>query len=64
MDEEKKSEASGQQPERLGPYLLQEQVQQSHDSPVELYLATHETTGATALMRKHTAEESAAPRKD
>jgi hypothetical protein len=39
-------------------------VQQSHDSPVELYLATHETTGATALVRKHTAEERAAPRKD
>jgi hypothetical protein len=39
-------------------------VQQSHDSPVELYLATHETSGATALVRKHTAEEGKAPRKD
>ncbi|HYO55470.1 hypothetical protein [Archangium sp.] len=64
MDEEKKSEAGGTQPERLGPYLLQEQVQQSHDNPVELYLATHETTGATALVRKHTAQERAAPRKN
>jgi hypothetical protein len=64
MDEEKKSEAGGAPPERLGPYLLEEQVQQSHDSPVELYLATHETTGATALVRKHTAGESAAARKD
>ncbi|HYO58439.1 hypothetical protein [Archangium sp.] len=64
MDEEKKSEASGQQPERLGPYLIQEQVQQSADSPVELYLATHETSGATALVRKHAAEERAAPGKD
>jgi hypothetical protein len=64
MDEEKKPEVSGEQPERLGPYLLQEQVQQSHDSPVELYLATHETSGATALVRKHAAEEGAAPRKD
>ncbi|WP_257447550.1 hypothetical protein [Archangium lipolyticum] len=64
MDEEKKSEALGEEPERLGPYLLQEQVQQSHDNQVELYLATHETSGATALVRKHTAEESAAPRKD
>jgi hypothetical protein len=39
MGEEKKSEASGEEPERLGPYLLQEQVEQSHDSQVELYLA-------------------------
>ncbi|MCY1083409.1 hypothetical protein [Archangium lansingense] len=64
MDEEKKSEASGEEPERLGPYLLQEQVQQSHDSQGELYLATHETSGAIALVRKHTAEEGAAPRKE
>ncbi|WNG17948.1 hypothetical protein [Cystobacter fuscus] len=38
--------------------------EQSHDSQVELYLATHETSGATALVRKHSAEEVAAPRKD
>ncbi|WNG27430.1 hypothetical protein F0U62_27990 [Cystobacter fuscus] len=64
MDEEKKPEASGEEPERLGPYLIREQVQQSHDSQGELYLATHETSGATALVRKHSAEEVAAPRKD
>ncbi|HYO54145.1 hypothetical protein [Archangium sp.] len=64
MDEEKKSEVSGQQPERLGPYLIQEQVQQSADSQVELYLATHETSGATALVRKHAAEQGAAPGKE
>ncbi|WP_375766415.1 hypothetical protein NR798_32635 [Archangium gephyra] len=64
MDEKKKSEASGEEPERLGPYLIQEQVQQSDDSQEELYLATHETSGATALVRKHSAEEGAAPRKD
>ncbi|MFY0523681.1 hypothetical protein ACN28I_11010 [Archangium gephyra] len=64
MDEKKKSEASGEGPERLGPYLIQEQVQQSDDSQEELYLATHETSGATALVRKHSAEEGAAPRKD
>lgn len=63
MDEEKESEASGEDVERLGPYLLQEQVQQSHDSQVELYLATHEKRGTTALVRKHAAEESAAPGK-
>ncbi|EPX58752.1 hypothetical protein D187_003713 [Cystobacter fuscus DSM 2262] len=64
MDEEKKSEASGDEPERLGPYVIQEQVQQSHDSQEELYLATHETSGATALVRKHAAKEDAAARKD
>ncbi|MFY0527555.1 hypothetical protein ACN28I_31910 [Archangium gephyra] len=64
MDEEKKSEASEEGAERVGPYLLQEQVQQSGDSQEELYLATHETSGATALVRKHTAEEGKAPRKD
>jgi hypothetical protein len=64
VDEKKKFEASGEEPERLGPYLLQEQVQQSDDSQEELYLATHETSGATALVRKHSAGEGAAPRKD
>jgi hypothetical protein len=64
MDEEKKSEASCEESERVGPYLIQEQVQQSHDSSVELYLATHETSGATALVRKHAAEEGKGPRKD
>jgi len=62
MDEEKKSEAKGEAPERLEPYLLQEQVEQSHDSPVEMYLATHEVSGDKALVRKHTAEEKAARR--
>jgi hypothetical protein len=64
MDEEKKSEASGEGAERVGPYLIQEQVQQSDDSQEELYLATHETSGATALVRKHAAEEGKVPRKD
>jgi len=64
MDEEKKSEASCEEPERVGPYLIQQQVQQSHDSQKGLYLATHETSGATALVRKHAAEEAAAPRKN
>jgi hypothetical protein len=65
MDEEKKkSEANGAEPERLEPYLIQEQVEQSHESPVEMYLATHETSGDKALLRKHTAEEKAARRRD
>lgn len=64
MDEEKKSEASGDESEKWGPYLIQEQVQQSHDTQEELYLATHETSGAMALVRKHTAEERKAAGKD
>jgi hypothetical protein len=64
MDEEKKSEASGEEPERFEPYVIQEQVQQSHDSQEEHYLATSKTSGATALMREHSAEERAAPGKD
>jgi hypothetical protein len=63
VDEEKKAEASGEEPERLGPYLIQEQVQQSTGSQEELYLATHETSGATALVRKHSAQEAKAPGK-
>jgi hypothetical protein len=62
MDEEKKAEANGEDPERLEPYLLEEQVEQSHDSPVEMYLATHETSGDKALVRKHPAKEKAAQR--
>ncbi len=64
MDEEEVRGERGGGPERVGPYLIQEQVQQSHDSQVELYLATNETSGATALVRKHTAEEAAAPGKN
>ena len=64
MDEEKKSGASGKGAARVGPYLIEEQVEQSNDSQEELYLATHETSGATALVRKHVAEEGRAPRKD
>jgi hypothetical protein len=60
MDEKKKSEASGEEPERLGPYVIQEQVQQSHDSQEGLYVATHEEGGDTVLGRKHPPEERAA----
>jgi hypothetical protein len=60
MDEEKKSEASGEQPERLGPYLLQEEVRRSAPGQEEVYLATHETSGAVALLLKLTAEQIAA----
>jgi len=64
MDEEKKSEASGDGLERLEPYVIQEQVQQSHDSQGECYLATNETSEGRALLRKLAAEERAAQRGD
>jgi hypothetical protein len=64
MDEEKKSEVSGEGAERLEPYVIQAQVEQSHDSQGECYLAKNETSGGTALVRKHTAEEGAASRGD
>jgi hypothetical protein len=64
MDEEKKSEASGEGQERLGPYVIQEQVQQSEDSQEGLYLATHETSGGSALVREHAAEEAKSPGRD
>jgi hypothetical protein len=51
MDEKKKPEASGVEPEPLGPYVIQEQVQQSQDSQEKLYLGTHEPSGDRALLR-------------
>jgi hypothetical protein len=64
MDEEKKSESSREEVEQVGPYQLQEQVPQDDYSRGELYRATHETSGATALVFKLAAEEGAAPLKD
>ncbi|HEX8824324.1 MAG TPA: hypothetical protein VF794_30665 [Archangium sp.] len=57
MDEEKKAEASGDEVERVGPYQLQEQVPQEDHSRVEVYRATHETTGAPTLLLKPAAED-------
>ncbi|HYO57898.1 hypothetical protein [Archangium sp.] len=52
MSTDKQSEVNGAEPERLGPYQLEEQVPQSPHAPGELYLATHDTSGATALVLK------------
>jgi hypothetical protein len=60
MDEEKKWEERRQ----LGPYQLEEQMPQSPDSPGELYRATHEKSGATALVLKPAADEDSAPTED
>ena len=59
MDEEKKSEASGAEVEQVGPYQLREQVAQDEHSRGELYRATHETSGATALVVRPSPEEGA-----
>jgi hypothetical protein len=52
MDEEKKSEASWEEPERLGPYRLEALVSRSRDGRERLYLATNEMSGALALVLK------------
>jgi hypothetical protein len=64
MDEKKKSESSWEEAERLGPYQLHEQVPQSAPGRGELYRATHETSGATALVFKPAAEKDAVPLQD
>ncbi|MFY0574888.1 hypothetical protein ACN28S_11415 [Cystobacter fuscus] len=63
MDDRKKLEASEEELEQLGPYQLEEQMHQSAASRGALYLATHETSGATALVLKP-AEEDKVPLKD
>ena len=61
---EKKPEASGEELEQLGPYQLHEQVPQDELSRGELYRATHETSGATALVFKPAEEDGAVPLRD
>ncbi|MFL5352123.1 hypothetical protein [Archangium sp.] len=60
MDDERKWEERT----HLGPYQLKEQLPQSPDSPGELYVATHEKSGATALVLKPAADEDSAPTTD
>jgi hypothetical protein len=50
MDEEKKAESGEGEMEQVGAYQLQEQVPQDEYSRGELYRATHETSGAAALV--------------
>ena len=50
MDEEKKAEPGEGEMEQVGAYQLQEQVPQDEYSRGELYRATHETSGAAALV--------------
>ncbi|MCY1083236.1 hypothetical protein [Archangium lansingense] len=64
MDEEKKSESSWEEAEQVGPYQLHEQVAQDEHSRGELYRATHETSGAPALVLVPSTEDGAAPLTD
>ncbi|HYO58911.1 hypothetical protein [Archangium sp.] len=64
MDEEKKSESSWEEVEQVGPYYIHEQVPQDEHSRGELYRATHETSGATALVLKLATEDGAVPLTD
>jgi hypothetical protein len=57
MDEQEKSESRWEEAEQLGPYQLQEQVPQDEYSQGELYRATHETSGAPALVLKPAAKD-------
>lgn len=56
MDDKKWEERT-----QVGPYQLEEQMPQSPDSPGELYRATHEESGATALVLKPAAGSGEAP---
>jgi hypothetical protein len=64
VNEEKKSESSGEELEQLGPYQLHEQVPQDEFIRGELYRATHETSGVTALVLKPAEEDGAVPLRD
>jgi hypothetical protein len=57
LDERKKPESSGEEAAQVGPYQLHEQVPQDDYSQGALYRATHETSGAPALVRESTEDE-------
>ncbi|MFY0572857.1 hypothetical protein ACN28E_54755 [Archangium lansingense] len=61
---ERKSESGWEESEQLGPYQLHEQVPQDELRWGELFRATHETSGATALVFKPAAEDGAVPLTD
>jgi hypothetical protein len=63
--DEKKPKSNWGEAEQVGPYQLQEQVPQSEYSGGELYRATHETSGVTALVLRPTGDkDNAAPLRD
>jgi hypothetical protein len=66
MDERKKSESSGEEAARVGPYQVEEQVPQGRYSQGSLYRARHETSEAPTLVLERATsneqEEEAEPR--
>jgi len=59
VTDDTKDESGWEESERLGPYELHEQVTQSARGRGGLYRATHERSGAEALVLKPTGEEEA-----
>ncbi|MGZ3458826.1 MAG: hypothetical protein ACXU86_10035 [Archangium sp.] len=57
----KTSKSSCEEAEQCGPYQLHEQVEQDGLGKGELYRATHETSGVTALVLKPATVEGAEP---
>lgn len=64
MDEQTQAEAGEEKSDQVGPYQIQEQVPHAAHSPGQLYRATHETSGATALVLKLSEKQGAAALKD
>jgi hypothetical protein len=64
VDEQNKPGSSWEDVEQVGPYQLHEQVAQEEHSRGELYRATHETSGAKALVLVPSTDDGAAPLTD
>ena len=60
----KEPEGNQEEWEKLGPYQLREQVPQDDHHQGELYRATHETSGTTALVFKPPEGDGASPLRD
>jgi hypothetical protein len=64
VDHERKTGVIWMESEQLGPYRLQEQVVESAPGQGELYRATHEVSGARALVLKPGPTDGSLPRTD
>jgi hypothetical protein len=64
VDQERKTGVRWPESEQLGPYRLQEQVVETAPGQAELYRATHEVSGATALVLKPGTDDDSLPLSD
>jgi hypothetical protein len=64
VDHERKTGVIWMESEQLGPYRLQEQVVETAPGQAELYRATHEVSGARALVLKPGSDDASLPRTD